>query len=243
MKEDGLQGVTRRRTTWTTRRDRDARRAPDRVERRFEAERPNQLWIADFTFVPTWVGFLYLAVVMDVWSRRIVGWSMARHHDANLVLAALDMAVQRRRPLGGLIHHSDQGSEYTSIAFGERCLKAGILMSMGSVGDCYDNAMAESFFATLEMELIARSAFRTHDEARFAIFDFIESWYNASRRHSALGHLSPMEFERQHEVEPVEILAENLWKECGNLAPPPKPPTPPGEEKGTTADILSLGRI
>ena len=148
-------------------------------------------------------GFLFLAIVLDACSRRIVGWSMAAHLRAELVLAALDMALQHRRPAAGVIHHSDHGSQYTAHAFQERCRQAGIRSSMGSVGDCYDNAMAESFFATLECELLSRSSFPTHAEARSALFDFIEVFYNRQRRHSALGSLSPEGFERRITETPV----------------------------------------
>ena len=196
MKESGLAGVSRRKSTVTTRRNRSARPAPDLVDRQFAANKPNQLWVADITYVPTWVGFLYLAVVLDVWSRKIVGWAMASHLRTSLVTAALDMAITQRSP-EGVIHHSDQGCQYTSIEFGKRCRQAGIRPSMGSVGDCYDNAMCESFFATLECELIERSTFRTHDEAHVAIFHFIEGFYNTHRRHSALGYHSPVQFEKR----------------------------------------------
>jgi len=198
MREAGLEGASRRPKVVTTRRDVEARPAPDLVDRAFVAEGPNQLWVADITYVPTRVGFLYLAAVLDVWSRRVVGWAMAAHLRTELVLDALDMAVEQRRP-GSVIHHSDQGSQYTSLAFGARCEELGIRPSMGSVGDCYDNAMCESFFATLECELLDRSRFETHVEARRAIFSFIEGWYNPHRRHSALGQISPCEFERRHE--------------------------------------------
>ena len=153
--------------------------------------------MADITFVPTWSGFLYLAVVLDAWSRRIVGWAMASHLRTELVLAALNMALWQRRP-EEVIHHSDQGSQYTSLAFGRRCRDAGVRPSMGSVGDCYDNALCESFFATLECELIDRSCFHTHSMARREIFDYIEAWYNPHRRHSAINYESPMNFERHH---------------------------------------------
>jgi putative transposase len=146
--------------------------------------------------LPIWSGFLYLAVVLDVFSRRVVGWSMSTTLQTELVLAALNMALAVRKPRG-VIHHSDQGSQYTSLAFGKRCRERGVLRSMGSVGDAYDNAMAESFFATLECELLARHHFKTRAEARTAIFQFIEGFYNPWRRHSALAYLSPAEFERQ----------------------------------------------
>jgi len=195
LRELGLQGVTRRKGTWTTVRDPEAHPAPDRVDRDFTATGPNQLWVADITYVPTWEGFLYLAVILDVWSRRVVGWAMAPHLRTDLVLDALDMAVEQRRPTS-VIHHSDRGCQYTSIAFGERCRQVGVDLSMGSSGDCYDNALCESFFATLECELLARRRLRTHDYARREIFRYIEGWYNPHRRHSSIGRMSPMNFER-----------------------------------------------
>jgi transposase InsO family protein len=160
------------------------------------AAKPNMLWVADITYIPTWAGFLYLAVVLDAFSRRIVGWSMATTLHTQVVLDALDMALWQRRP-SGVIHHSDQGSQYTSIEFGKRCREVGVRPSMGSVGDAYDNAMAESFFATLECELFDRRRFKTHAEARIAVFEFIEGFYNSRRRHSSLGYLSPIKFECQ----------------------------------------------
>jgi putative transposase len=167
------------------------------VQRRFEADGPNRLWVADLTYVPTWAGFIYLAVVLDAWSRRVVGWAIGETMTAELVLQALNMALQQRRP-DAVIHHSDQGSQYASIAFGERCKRMGVRPSMGSVGDAYDNAMAESFFASLECELIDRRSWQTKTEARLALFTYIEGWYNPRRRHSALGYLSPMDFECKH---------------------------------------------
>jgi len=196
MREASLEGASRRRQFSTTVRSADRRQAPDLVERNFTAGGPDQLWVADITYIPTWSGFLYLAVVLDAWSRRIVGWSMATHLRTELVLEALDMALGQRRPTA-VIHHSDQGTQYTSIAFGLRCRAAGVRPSMGSVGDCFDNAMCESFFATLECELLERRKFKTQAEARLAIFEFVEGWYNSRRRHSALGYLSPVEFEQR----------------------------------------------
>ena len=196
MRHAGLRGVSRRRGfVVTTHRDESQRAAPDLVKREFVASGPNQLWVADMTYVPTWAGFIFLAIVLDVWSRRIVGWAIGEQMTAELVLAALNMALQRRRP-SGVIHHSDQGSQYTSVAFGERCQKMGVRPSMGSVGDAYDNAMAESFFATLECELLDRRTFKTQAEARIAVFEFIEGFYNPRRRHSSLGYLSPIDYER-----------------------------------------------
>ncbi len=191
----GIQGVSPRKWATTTVRGEDARPAPDLVDRDFRATGPDQLWVADITYIPTWTGFLYLAVVLDVWSRRIVGWAMATHLRTELVLDSLDMALWQRRPVA-VIHHSDQGSQYTSVAFGGRCEQAGVRPSMGSVGDCYDNAMAESFFSTLECELLDRYRFKTQAEARMAVFGFIEGWYNSRRRHSSLGYESPMSFEK-----------------------------------------------
>ena len=198
MREMSLAGVSRRKGTRTTRRDHRLRPAPDLVERRFEADAPDLLWVSDITYVPTWAGFLFLAVVVDAFSRRVVGWSMANHLRTELVLEALNMALWQRRP-GSVVHHSDQGSQYTSYAFGKRCREMGVEPSMGSVGDCFDNAMAESFFATLECELIDRRVFRTQAEARMAIFEYIEGWYNPHRRHSSLGYLSPLNFERSNQ--------------------------------------------
>jgi putative transposase len=196
LKQAGLRGVSRRKWPVTTVRAEHARPAPDLVQRAFTATGPNQLWVADITYIPTWAQTLYLAVVLDVWSRRIVGWAMTTHLRTSLVVAALEMAVTQRRPQA-VIHHSDQGCQYTAIEFGRRCREAQVRPSMGSVGDCYDNAMCESFFATLECELLDRVTLRTPAEARTAVFDFIEGWYNPTRRHSSLDYLSPVEFERR----------------------------------------------
>jgi len=212
MRHAGLAGVCRRRFVVTTLRD-GGRQAPDLVERNFTAAAPDRLWVADVTYIPTWAGFLYLAVVLDACSRRIVGWSMATTLATQLVLDALNMALVRRRPKN-VIHHSDQGSQYTSIEFGRRCRDAGVHPSMGSVGDAYDNAMCESFFATLECELLARCRFRTPAEARSAVFAFIEGFYNPHRRHSSIGYLSPLDYERRQAMmvvpdphQPAAVLA------------------------------------
>jgi putative transposase len=196
MREAALQGVSRRKRIVTTQRDRSARPAPDLVDRKFVADRPNALWVADITYVPTGAGFLYLAVVLDVWSRKIIGWAIESHLRTSLVTAALQMAIDQRSPTE-VIHHSDQGCQYTSIEFGKRCREAGVRPSMGSVGDCYDNAMCESFFATLECELLDQSTFPNHAEARQVLIDFIEGFYNTRRRHSALGYHSPVQFEER----------------------------------------------
>jgi len=193
------------------------------VTRNFSAAGLNRLWVADITYIPTWAGFLYLAVVLDVCSRRIVGWSMAVHLHTELVLEALNMAIGQRRPTE-VIHHSDQGTQYTSIAFGLRCREVGVQPSMGSVGDCYDNAMAESFFATLECELLDRRPLHTQAEARMAVFEYIEGWYNPHRRHSALGYLSPNEFERR--VKTAATPPELPPQPVENAPSSPAPPSP-----------------
>jgi putative transposase len=198
MKEAGLRGVSRRKRPSTTIRTGSERPAPDLVERDFTAERPDELWIADITYVPTRAGYLYLAVVLDAFSRRVVGWAMADHLRTELVLDALDMASKQRDP-EETVHHSDQGCQYTAIAFGNRCKDAGVRPSMGSVGDCYDNAMCESFFATLECELIERESFSDRSEARLSVFEFIEGWYNPDRLHSGLGYKSPQYYEEEYD--------------------------------------------
>jgi putative transposase len=197
MRIAGLRGVCRRRHSRTTRRDGATTLSDDLVHRQFRASEPNRLWVADITYLPTWQGFLYLAVIIDAFRRRVVGWSMASQLRTELVLDALGMALWNRRPGPGLIHHADHGSQSTSLACGRRCREAGSAASMGSVGDCFDNALAESFFASLECELIDRSRWRTHTEARMAVFDYIECFYNPRRRHSALNYLSPAAFERR----------------------------------------------
>ena len=205
MRLRGLVGIHRRRFTRTTITDKNVRPAPDLVQRNFTASRPDELWVADITYVPTWAGFLFLAVVLDVFSRRIVGWAMATHMRTELIVDALHMAAEQRRP-SGVIHHSDQGSQYTSITFGLRCREWGVRPSMGSVGDCYDNAMAESFFATLECELLARTSLRNPREAELRVFQFIEGWYNPRRRHSGIEYLSPNNYERHYE-ERIKLAA------------------------------------
>jgi putative transposase len=198
MRADHLAGVHRRRFVRTTIRDEDAAPFPDLVNRDFTVAGPDRLWVADITELPTRSGSCYLASIVDAWSRRVVGWSMATHMRTELVTAALDAAIVHRRPGADLIHHSDHGSQYTSLAFGRRLRESGIAASMGSVGDCYDNAMAESFFATLETELIDRSAWASPAEARAAVFDYIEVFYNRIRRHTSLGNLSPEQFEERY---------------------------------------------
>jgi len=197
MRAAGLRGATLRRYVVTTLVNPDSERAVDLVDRKFYTDRPDRLWVADITYIPTWAGFLYLAMVLDVYSRRIVGWAMETHLRTELILAALNMAVTQRQP-SAVIHHSDRGCQYTSYAFGKRCREAGVMPSMGSVGDAYDNAMAESFFASLERELLSRRRFKSQAEAKMSVFEWIEGWYNPHRRHSALGYRSPANYERAH---------------------------------------------
>jgi len=198
MRREGLVGVSRRRGPARPRRTvPEAPRAPDLVRRVFAATAPNQLWVADITYVPTAAGFLYLAVVLDAFSRRVVGWAMRDTLHPTVVLDALDMAATQRRPQD-VIHHSDQGRQCAAYAFGQRCRTLGVRPSMGSRGDAYDNAMAESFFATLECGLLAKHRLPSHTGARLIIFRYIEGWYNPHPRHSALGQRSPLAFERHH---------------------------------------------
>ena len=180
--------------------------ATDLVERDFRASGPNLLWVADITCLRTGEGWLHLAAVQDAHSRQIVGWSMATHMRSTLVVDALQMALARRRPGPGLIHHSDQGSQYVSLAFGRAARQAGIAISMGSRGDAYDNAVAETFFATLKKQLVNRRTWRSRLELRSAVFDYIEAFYNRHRRHSTLGMVSPAEYEQtQTTATPTKI--------------------------------------
>ena len=195
MRQANIRGVSRRKGILTTYRSITQDKAPDLVKRDFRVDAPNTLWVADITYIPTYSGFLYLSVVLDAFSRRVVGWAMASHLKTQLVLDTLDMALWNRRP-DGVIHHSDQGSQYTSYAFGQRCARVGVRPSVGSVGDCYDNALCESFFATLECEVIDRHSFPNHSQAKLAIFEYIEGWYNPHRRHSALKYQSPITYEK-----------------------------------------------
>ncbi len=236
MGEAELAGVSRRRRVRTTIRDEKGRPAPDLVQRKFEAAGPNQLWVADITYVPTWSGFLYLAVVLDVWSRKVVGWAMETHLRTELILAAFKMACAQRRPAPGVIHHSDQGCQYTSVTFGTRCTELGARLSMGSVGDAYDNALCESFFATLECELIDRRCFKSPADARPQLFQYIEAWYNRHRLHSSLGYLSPAVFEAKAKAAELAAINGNVAAAAvenalafptGPWTGPPAPPTGP----------------
>lgn len=198
MREAGLRGCCRGRTKRVAGKEKIERRpaAPDLVMRDFRPEAPDRLWVADITYARSWEGWLYLAFVLDAYSRKVVGWSMADHLKTELVLDALNMAVWNRRPAPGLVHHSDRGSQYASVEFGGRLKETGLLPSMGSVADAYDNALAESFVATLKSELLHRRSWPTKERLRVAIFEYIEGFYNRKRRHSALGYLSPAEYEQ-----------------------------------------------
>jgi putative transposase len=196
MRTDRLSGVVKRRRGKTTIRVPGVRVADDLVKRDFQPPAPNQLWVADITYLRSWEGWLFLAVVLGCFSRRIVGFAIEDHLRAELVVDALEQALQRRRPDRGLVHHSDQGSQYVSLAFGRRCRLAGIEQSMGGRGSAYDNAVCESFFKTLKSELADRRSWPTKAELRTAVFDYIECFYNPRRRHSSLDYLSPAEYER-----------------------------------------------
>ena len=199
MRQAGIQGLYRRRRRGCTVRDPHAEPSADLVNRQFTADGPDRLWVTDITEHRTEEGKLYCAAVMDAYSRRIVGWSMAEHIRTELVLDALGMAIVRRNPADGqTILHSDHGSQYTSWAFGQRLRKAGLLGSMGSVGDCYDNAMMESFWGTLQLEVLDQKEWKTREELANAIFEWIECWYNPTRRHSSIGMHSPVTFEQLH---------------------------------------------
>ena len=200
MRLAGLSGLHKRRRGRTTIQVRGVRTAPDLVKRDFDPAVPNRLWCADITYIRTWEGWLYLASVMDCYSRRIVGWAMAEHMRTELVVEALQMAVARRRPQGRPVHHSDQGSQYTSLIFTRRCHSVDIDISMGSRGDCFDNAAMESFHASLKKDLIHRQSWPTKAEARTALFAYIEGFYNRRRRHSTLGMLCPVDFEARHQA-------------------------------------------
>jgi putative transposase len=202
MRGAGLRGtMTRRFRVTTTQSAHGEPVAPNVLARRFAApefQTPNRVWVGDLTYIPTRQGFLYLAVVLDLASRRVVGWAMRHTLDQHLALDALTMALAQRRPAPGLLHHTDRGGQYAARAYRARLATAGLIPSMSRRGNCWDNAVAESFFATLKRELIDRTVWLTRDIVRSAIFQYIEGWYNPRRRHSALGYLSPVAFEAQY---------------------------------------------
>ena len=202
MRAAGISGLVRVKRGRTTIRLPGVRVADDLVERQFSPAAPNVLWVADITYLRTWEGWLYLAAVQDAYSRMIVGWAMTEHMRAELVVDALKMALHQRRPDPGLVHHSDLGAQYVSLAFGQKARDAGIAVSMGSRGDAYDNAVAESFFATIKKELVHRQPWPTRRELGSAVFEYIEAFYNRQRRHSTLGYLSPTDYEREMTTTP-----------------------------------------
>lgn len=198
MRQEGLSARPPRRYRATTDSKHTLPVAPNVVARRFHADGPNRVWVTDMTYVWTWEGWLFLAAIVDVFSRRIVGWAIADHLRTELPLEALGMALGIRQPQQGLVHHSDRGCQYASDLYRSELSARGIVCSMSRVGDCWDNAVAESFFATLKIELVYRRPWPTKHEARTAIHDYIAAFYNPHRRHSSLGYLSPMDYERQH---------------------------------------------
>jgi len=214
MRQAGVSGLVTRKRARTTVSVPGVRVADDLVDRNFRPEAPNVLWVADITYLRTWEGWLYLAAVQDAFSRLIVGWSMADNMEAPLVVDALKMALARRRPPEGLIHHSDQGSQCVSLTFGQAARDAGIARSMGSKGDRYDNAVAETFFATLKKELVHRYSWPTRRDLTSEVFEYIEGFYNPRRRHSTLGMLSPVAFEAQHADLPRTRARENETAGC-----------------------------
>ena len=195
MRQAGVQGCMRGRRRSTTRQGGKVPSAPDLVDRRFLAASPNRLWLADITYLPTREGFLYLSFILDACSRKVVGWSMASHLGAELVVDALQMALWRRRAPSGVVHHSDRGSQYTALSFTKSLKEAGVFPSMGRVGSALDNAMAESFVSTLKAEM-AGHRFPTRAAARMSVFDYIEGFYNQTRRHSSIGYMSPADYEQ-----------------------------------------------
>jgi len=198
MKQNGLQARIRRKYRVTTQSDHRRPVAPDRLQRNFAPHGPNQAWVADITYIATRQGWLYLAVLLDLFSRRVVGWSLRERLSRQLVMEALEMGLARRQPRGVLIHHSDRGSQYASGEFRQQMAAHKILASMSRKGNCWDNAVAESFFGSLKTELETQGIFPTRDRARREIFEYIEIFYNRFRRHSTLGYISPREFEQRH---------------------------------------------
>lgn len=195
MVKIGISGLVKRKGVATTVSIPGVETADDLVRRNFDPDKANQLWVADITYVRTWEGWIYLAAVMDCYSRRIVGWQLADSLKAEIVVDALSMAIKARSPGPGLVHHSDRGSQYTALIFNQRCRIAGIDVSMGAKGCAYDNAVAESFFASLKKELVSRRSWSTKAEVRTAIFEYIEVFYNRQRLHSSIGYLSPAQYE------------------------------------------------
>jgi putative transposase len=200
MRQAGLRSIHAKKRKGSTSRAKEHPLAPDLVGRDFTVDRPDALWIADFTQLTTWTGTAYIAVIADAYSRLCLGWAVRADKTVELVLEALDMAIWRRGQMraAGAIHHSDQGSQYTSFAFTRRLASEGLVGSMGTVGDALDNAMCESLIGTMKIEKLNRQPWRSVEDLRAAVFEWIETWYNRRRRHSSLGYLSPLEYESQH---------------------------------------------
>ena len=196
MREAGISARRKRRRVITTRSDASHPVAPNVLNREFTAIEPNTKWATDITYIPTMQGWLYLAVILDLYSRAVVGWSMSGCCDEELVENALKMAVLRRRPKAGLLHHSDRGSQYTSRAYRLRLEQSGIMVSMSRKGNCWDNAAMESFFGSLKEECVGSSVYSSHEQARQALFEYLEIYYNRQRRHSTLGYVSPLMYEQ-----------------------------------------------
>jgi transposase InsO family protein len=200
MRESGLRGRAKRRFVCTTDSNHALPVAPNLLDRRFEVDAPNRVWVGDVTYIPTANGWLYLAVLLDLFSRRVVGWATSATNDRALALAALETALKHRRPPDGLLHHTDRGSPYASADYQAALARRGIVASMSRTGDCYDNAVAESFFATLKAEHVDHEDFPSREVARASVADYIEHFYNPARRHSSLGYVSPIEFELKSHV-------------------------------------------
>jgi transposase InsO family protein len=200
MRESGLRGRSKRRFCFTTDSKHAFPVAPNVRDRRFEADAPNRAWVGDVTYIATGDGWLYLAVLLDLFSRRVVGWATSETNDRTLALAALDRALDQRRPAAGLLHHTDRGSPYASDDYQAALARRGIVVSMSRTGDCYDNAVAESFFATLKSEHVDHEDFPSREVARASIAEYIEGSYNPGRRHSSLGYVSPIEFELRYQL-------------------------------------------
>lgn len=196
MRVRGLRGKRRRRWTTTTVTDSAHAAAPNLLDRNFHVDAPDRVWAGDITYIPTRQGWLYLAVILDLHSRRVVGWSMSDSLETRGALDALDMALAARRPGRGLLHHTDRGCQYTSVLYRERLQSFGLVESMSRKGQCWDNAVSESFFASLKVELVDDADFQTHSEAKSRIFDYIERFYNRVRLHSKLGYEAPVVFEK-----------------------------------------------
>jgi putative transposase len=205
MQENGMDARRKPFHPVTTRSNPKHAVAPNLLQQDFTAEQPNQKWTGDITYIPTAEGWLYLAVMLDVFSRRVIGWAMSARCDELLVETALRMALARRRPENGLLHHTDRGSQYTSRAYRQVLEEVEITVSMSGKGNCYDNAVTESFFGTVKDECVHRTAYHSQDEAKQSLFEYLEIFYNRQRRHSSLGYLSPAAFEQQW-----ELTAKNL---------------------------------